>query len=341
MATFVRTQEIEHVIGDDGRFRLRVTSPDVELRGADGDVARVRVDFEVRADSDAEADAALEHVRYVARRGDGVLELGEPKRETSGVGAIAGIFGRSPRTVRARVVAELPRRAVVGFTGVSADLVAVGLHGMQEYRTVSGDLVLTEVAGSVAVNGVSGDVSLRADEPIALRANTVSGDLSIFAPRLDETRIVTVSGDVELEGYFAHGAAHQLETVSGDLSLGVAGGLTLEVRGLSSDVGVSLPHRTEGTRDRRRYVIGDGSSTVLFSSMSGDVTVHTSRRVGASPPPPPAPPRPPVPPRPPAPPRPAHPIGDDEQLAVLRALEAGEIDVDEAARRLAGGPADG
>src|SRR5262245_46015604 len=67
MPTFVRTQEIEHLIGEDGRFRLRVTSPDVELRGTDGGVARVRIDFEVRADSDADADAALELVGYVVR----------------------------------------------------------------------------------------------------------------------------------------------------------------------------------------------------------------------------------------------------------------------------------
>jgi hypothetical protein len=33
-------------------------------------------------------------------------------------------------------------------------------------------------------------------------------------------------------------------------------------------------------------------------------------------------------------------VGETEQLEVLRALERGEIDVDEATRRLAGGAAD-
>ena len=122
------------------------------------------------------------------------------------------------------------------------------------------------------------------------------------------------------------------------MALGVVGGMTLEVRGLSTDVTVSVPHRSEGSRDRRRYVIGDGSSSLLFSSMSGDVTVHPARRVAAVSP---ALPAPPTPPRPPAPPRPLPHVSDQEQLEVLRALERGEIDVDEAARRLAGGPANG
>jgi hypothetical protein len=47
---------------------------------------------------------------------------------------------------------------------------------------------------------------------------------------------VTVSGDVELEGELDPAAEHRVETVSGDLSLGAVAGLTLEVRGLSTDV---------------------------------------------------------------------------------------------------------
>ena len=332
MAIFHRTQEIEHAIGADGRFTMRVTSPEVEIRAVDGDVARVRVEFELRAASDAHADDAFERLRYVVTHGDGLLEISEPKRDTHGLASIAGILGLSSDRVEVRVVAELPRRATVGYTGVSADVTVIGLRGAQEFKTVSGDLVLSDLGGEVAVNGVSSDISLRAEEPISLRATTVSGDLSAIAPRFEDARITTVSGDIELEGDLDSETAHRFETVSGDLSLGVVGGVTLEVRGLSSDVDVSIAHRSEGSRDRRRYVIGDGSASVRFSSMSGDVSVHAARRVGA-----PAPPRPPAAPAPPAPPM----LGPDDQLAVLRALERGEIDVDEATRRLGGGGTDG
>jgi hypothetical protein len=332
VATFVRVQEIEHEIGIGGRFSLRVTSPDVELRGVPGTTARVRVEFELRAATDAEADEAFESIQYRANRGDGLLEIAEPKRVDTGLGAIGRLLGVSGLRVDARVVAEIPERATVTYAGVSADVTGIGLRGIQEYKTVSGDLSLSDLGGPIRVSGVSGDVSLRAEEPIRLQANTVSGDLSVFAPRIEECRVVTVSGDAELEGDLA-AAHHRVETVSGDLSLGLVGGLTLEVRGLSTDVSVAVAHRSEGSRERRRYVIGDGAATLQFSSMSGDVVVHTARRVAV--PPPQATPAPPKPPAPPAPP-----LGPDEQMAVLRALERGDIDVDEASRRLAGSRTD-
>ena len=332
MATFVRVQEIEHEVGADGRFALRVTSPDVELRGVEGTTARVRVEFELRGASDAEADAAFEAVQYRVNRGDGLLEVSEPKRMEVGLGAIGRLLGVSGIRVDTRVVAEVPERAAVSYTGVSADVTGIGLRGMQDYKTVSGDLALSDLGGPIRVTGVSSDVSLRAEEPVRLQANSVSGDLSVIAPRLDECRVVTVSGDVELEGDLA-ATHHHVETVSGDLSLGLVGGLTLEVRGLSTDVSVAVAHRSEGSRDRRRYVIGDGAATLRFSSMSGDVVVSGARRTAV--PPPTVVPHAPKPPAPPAPP-----LGPDEQLAVLQALERGEIDVDEASRRLAGGRRD-
>lgn len=337
MATFVRTQQIEHDIGPEGRFALRVTSPEVEIRAIDGGTARLRIEFELRAASDAHADEAFDRLQYVVDRGSGSLEVSEPKRSSSGLFSM-GILAHSSDRVEVRVIAELPRRAYVAAAAVSADVTVVGLRGAQEYKTVSGDLVLSDLGGSLTVNGVSSDVSIRAEEPISLRGNTVSGDLSAIAPRFDGAHITTVSGDIELEGDFGPQRVHRFETVSGDLSLGAVGGLTLEVRGLSSDVDVSVAHRSEGSRDRRRYVIGDGAASVQFSSMSGDVSVHAARRVGA--PRPPAPPAPLAPPAPPIPPD-APVMSATDELTVLRALERGEIDVDEASRRLGGHGSDG
>lgn len=328
MASFVRVQEVEHELGRDGGFALRVTSPDVELRAVTGTTARVRVEFHLRASSDAEADEAFERIQYRVQRSAGRLEVTEPKRADAGLGSIGRLLGISGVRVETSVVAEIPAATTVAFTGVSSDLTGIGLRGAQDYKTVSGDLVLSDLAGRVRLTGVSSDVTVRAEGPVWLHANTVSGDLSIFAPRVEECRIVTVSGDIELEGDLAAAAQHRIETVSGDLSLGIVGGIALEVRGLSTDVSVSVAHRSEGSRDRRRYVIGDGGAAVLFSSMSGDVVVHEARRVTPMPPAPPSPPLAPAPPRPP--------VGEAQQLAILRALERGEIDVDEATRRLAG-----
>ena len=329
MATFVRTQEIDHEIGPSGRLALRVVSPDVELRAVAGNQARVRIQFELRAATEAEADELFERVRFHVTKGTHSLEVSEPKRGDSGIGTIVRILGMGSASVDVAVSAEIPAGAELAYDGVSADLTATGFRGEQEYRTVSGDLVLDRLAGDVRVRGVSSDISIRAEDPLRLELNTVSGDVSAFAPRFEELRLVTVSGDIEVEGELATERQHRVETVSGDLSIGVVGGLTLEVRGLSTDASISVPHRAEGSRDRRRYVIEGGEASLQFSSMSGDVMARPSRRFSA-----PTPPAPPVSPEPPTPP--AGPVGPDEQLRILQALERGEIDVDEAAARLAG-----
>jgi hypothetical protein len=324
MAVFVRTQEVEHDIGEAGSFALRVTSADVELRGVDGSTVRVRATFELRAGSDAEADELFELARLRLTTGPRVMEAAEPRDVSSAIASLTRLF-QTPSGVREmRVTADIPRRARVHVNGVSADVTSTGIKGPQQYQTVSGDLVVNDPASVVGVKSVSGDIAIRADEPIALNASAVSGDLYVVAPQVDQLTITTVSGDIEVEGELATDGAHRVETVSGDFRLGTSGDLTLEVRGLSTDVGISLPHRAEGTHDRRRFIIGNGGASLTFRSMSGDVSVRSSRR---------APPAPSAASHAPAPATSATPAGD---VDVLRALERGEIDVEEAARRLGG-----
>jgi hypothetical protein len=318
MAVFVRTQEIEHDIGETGTFALRVTSADVELRGVDGTVARLRASFELHAASEAEADRLLERTMLRSTTGPGSIEVAERRNGANAVAGVAQVFGSAAGVREMRVEADVPRRAHLRFNGVSANLTATGCVGSQRYQTVSGDLVLTEVGDSVRVKSVSGAVTVRASAPIELEATGVSGDISVAAPRIDLLRAGTVSGEIEVDGELAAGALHSVETVSGDLGIGLAGDLAIEVRGLSTDVDIALPHRTEGSRDRRRYVIGKGGPTLIFRSMSGDISVHASRRAPLAA----------------AAARERSAARTDDDLDVLRALERGEIDVDEAARRL-------
>lgn len=316
MARFARQQVIEHQIGPTGRFGLRLTHPDVEIRASDGDIARVVIEFRISAESEADADVAFERIRYVVSQGAGRLEVNEPKLSGRGLGSLVSRLGIGSPNVSTSVRAEVPPGAEVTFDGVSADLRAEGLHGRQSYRSVSGDMVLERAAGELRVRGISSSVSLRADEPIRLEANTVSGDLSAVAPRFDELRVESISGDVEIEGTLSSRRESRVETVSGDFRLGVVGGVTVEVRALASSVSVSLPHRSEGSRDRRRYVIGDGRAQLVFRSMSGDLVAHAARRTPVDAPAP-------------------EPMDPGLEMEILRALERGEIDVEEAVARLA------
>lgn len=324
MGTYVRTQTIDHDIGERGRVALNVTSGDVRIRGTSGGEAHIRATFEISASSDADADRLFQAAQLRVNRSSGSLNIEETDGGGHSVGSIIGRLFGAGGDYELSVEADVPTTAEMQLTAVSSDVTVTDLRGDQRYHTVSGDLSVINSGGSVRLETVSGDATVRADEPLALHAQTVSGDLNIIAPTLRSLRANTVSGDIQLEAELTSDGDFRAETISGDLSVGLVGSATFEIHGLSTDVSSELDHRLEGQIDRRRLIIGNGNPRVVFNSMSGDVDIRHPRRLSARP----------AASKPAPEPTPAQ---QESQLEVLRALERGEIDVDEATRRLAGG----
>jgi hypothetical protein len=323
MGSYVRTQSIDHIVGERGRVSLDVIAADVRVRGMAGDEAHIRATFEISASSDADADRIFDAVQLRVNRASGELTVEEHEGNHSVgsvIGRLFGVGGQYELTVEA----ELPTAAQLQLTAVSSDVDATNLRGEQRYKTVSGDLSVSQGGGSVRLESVSGDATVRADEALSIQSQGVSGDLNITVPILRSLKANTVSGDVEVEAQLAKDGDFRVETVSGDLSVGLVGDATFEIRGLSTDVSSELDHRLEGQVERRRLIVGSGGPRLAFSSMSGDVRVRRPRRLSAE-----------------AQPAElaAEPTAGEKQaeLDILRALERGEIDVDEATRRLAGG----
>ena len=320
MGRYVRTQNIDHAIGEQGSVSLSVRSADVRLRGIDGGEAHVRATFEIDAASDTDADRIFDEIQMrVVKQGTELVV--DESDNPDPVGKLFTRIFRGHGDYELSLEAELPHEAQLRMTGVSSDITANDLRGEQRYHTVSGDLSITNSGGSVRLETVSGDATVRADEPLALQAQTVSGDLNILSPTLRSLKANTVSGDIQLEAELASDGDFRAETVSGDMSVGLVGSATFEIHGLSTDVSSELDHRLEGQVDRQRLIIGSGNPRLVFNSMSGDVDIRRPRRLS------------PRPAQPAAEPTPAQ---QESQLEVLRALERGEIDVDEATRRLAG-----
>ena len=291
----------------------------MHVRGVDGEEARVRATFEIRASDDREADRIFEAARLIVHREAGVLRIEHDTHQPFGVAAAVALLGSRRSDVTADVEIEVPTGAQLWTEGVGADIHVEGVHGEQRYRTVSGDLLVADSSGAMTLGGVSGDATIRASGEVDVRANSVSGDLSVVAPLLRALRSTSVSGDIEIEAAFDAGGEHRVETVSGDLTLAPLGGLTVDLRGLAGSVDSELDHRLEGRIGRRQLVVGDGRAALRFSSMSGDLQIVRPRRLS------------------PVSAVAAHaPTDDDEarRLELLRALERGEIDVDEVARRL-------
>jgi hypothetical protein len=366
MATTERHAVISHAIGPNGTVSIRTVRGSVRVRGTDRDEAHVEARYAYRGDeaADPEQDGVLNVTR---KPGELRIEVDET---SGGLGTALGVLLRGSRPAVDFDV-TMPRGAVLRLAGVSADLDVRGVRGAQEIRTVSGDVSMDDVAGRISVQAVSGDVLIRG-AVLSLDGSTTSGDLSAVAERFESVRARSVSGDLRLNGRLDPAGEHAIESISGDLELYGSGGMTVRMTAISGSINSELPHRREPNGGRRAIVVGDGSATVSFRTMSGDLNVMRATGSGAPEPPiseaspmrPPDPPRPTasMPPAPPSPPTPlswpippSRPSGsgafDDEttppagtpvprvavdELSILQALERGEIDVDEAARQLEG-----
>jgi hypothetical protein len=304
---------IDHAIGADGLLVLRLVDGDARLRGVEGDRVTVRsADGESLASFDVEPGAGTLAIR--SRTDD---------RRASSSGDI---------------VVEVPAAATVVVEAGSADIAAEDLTGDIRVTTTSGDLSMRDVAVSLVAETVSGDIEIVSPGSLAVTARTVSGDLDVRADTIERLEVTTTSGDLDVIGCFAGDGPFTLETVSGDATLEPVGDARIEFTTLTGDVygrGIDPP-----SADRRPIVVGSGGGpTIVVRSTSGDLaitprpgTVPLPLAVAAiAPPVPLEPPEPPEPPAPLAPPR-AEP---DAGLDILRALERGEIDVEEAGRRLA------
>src|SRR2546428_3300799 len=202
MGIYVRTQTIDHAVGERGSVSLSVTSGDVRARAISGGDAHVRATFEITATSDTEADRIFDAIQLLVRRDDGQLTVEEHDGGISLGSVIGRIFGGTGHADMT-VEAEIPASASVRLAAVSSDMEGNGFLGEQHYRNVSGDLLLSPLGGSVQLETVSCDATIHADEPVALEAQSVSGDLTITTPLLRGLRVSTVSGDVEVEAELA------------------------------------------------------------------------------------------------------------------------------------------
>jgi hypothetical protein len=299
-------------------------------------------------------------------RGPGSLEVETPERRLST--GLAWLFGGA--RVRADVAVEVPWGTKVRYETMSGSIEAMALVGDQKYRTVSGDIRLWNLGGLIEAGSISGSITLDNGGDVRLRANTVSGSIKVRARRFYGTALSTTSGGIALVGALDSSGDHRAESISGSVDLTPLNGVTAELRAISGSITSHVEHRSEGGRGYWRSIVGDGRATFkvnstsgglrIFAARPGDEVVAATAPAASSTPPTPAADDP-VPgadkPLEPtaaatavaaeAEPRGtdetwnpeetadvAEPTPRDEELAVLQALERGEIGVDEAADRL-------
>lgn len=152
----------------------------------------------------------------------------------------------------------------LGIVTASGDIRAGDVQGDVHIRAASGDCSLGKIDGDLGIVTASGDV----------RASAVSGSVSI-ASASGDVRIAAVDGPVTFK------------TASGDLAIDRFDGVTFDMKTMSGDVVLGIPHRRRLDIDlqllagglRNRLPKGDGSKpektiTIRATGMSGDITLR-------------------------------------------------------------------
>lgn len=154
-----------------------------------------------------------------------------------------------------------------GSGDIKVDVVRGGCH----VASASGDIDIESVEADAVLATASGDVTVR-EAHAGLSVNTVSGDVSVRAAHRGATS-QTVSGDIELVS--VGGGDIRLQSVSGDVTIGVAPGqvLWLDVASVSGDTRSDLDVGDDAGP-------GDGPEVELrVRTVSGDVQIRRQSRL--------------------------------------------------------------
>lgn len=311
-----RDVEIDETIevGPGAELIITTLGGDVEVRGANGSSIRIK----------AEGESALPDTPSVHRDGNRV------------------IFN-APHGSEIDVEAVVPHDCTVRVTTGDGD-VEIEDTGAIEVKTMSGDVTAEDIAGDCTVTTGQADVTVERMNG-ALIAHTINGDIEISRSQLRSAQVHSVDGELTLDAVLGDGP-FTIQTVNGDVDLMLPrdAGAEIVFHTANGDFSCDLPAQvTKSTSREWQAQVNGGGTRIEITTVNGDVEIGAGRSAAFSDTRVPAQPVPPVPPVPAVPSEPAMPpdaptsAGPGRDTTdVLKALERGEISVDEAMERLSG-----
>ncbi len=148
--------------------------------------------------------------------------------------------------------------------------------------TVSGDVVAAGLSGELQLRSVSGDVRLDGGDGSRISLETVSGDVELLRIRSPEVEGHTVSGRITFEGPVQDRGTYDFLTTSGSITLTLPEqpNATVSAATFSGRFSSTWPTTaSDGRRRRSRHnaVWGNGSARVDVESLSGNISIRSSR----------------------------------------------------------------
>ena len=371
MGTLERRETLTHRLGTAGSLSIKTVTGLLRVRGIEGEDVHVTVTYRIRAADHASAERALDSGRVAFERGPSSLLIETPERRLST--GLAWLFGgarvSADLTVEVPWGARLRFETMSGsveamnligdqkYRTVSGDVRLWNLGGIVEAGTITGAVTLDGgTALRLRASTVSGGIRARAGLFHNLIMSTTSGSMTVVGA-LDpagEHRAESISGGVDLTPL--SGVTAELKTVSGSVHSEVEyrvegargywraivgdGRAYLRVNSTSGSLRLLAPRPSDAA-------VGAAAGPVYAPAPVGDPAAGGPAEPARSAAPVPAASTPEtVANEDPAeswnPNETAEETAeherderaDEEELAVLQALERGEIGVDEAAARL-------
>ena len=216
--------------------------------------------------------------------------------------------------------------------GTTAEVTVETVHGNARVTGGNGSVTVRSIEGIITIDKVSGRVQASTvNEGIRvtnstgeITAETTNGDIFIDNAQTSNLEVSTVNGDVTFNGTIRDNGVYRLTTHGGDIRVGLGGAAnaTVFVRtfqgDFTADFPIQLPDGQAARSGSKRFnfTLGNGSARIEAQSFNGDIILarkaivskddeRQRRRIGVTPPAPPAPPALPAPAAAPAPkPRP-------------------------------------
>jgi hypothetical protein len=232
MGTLERTETLTHRIGPNGRVSVKTISGKLRVRGIDGEEARLTVTYRIRAADQAAAERVLDTGRVIVDRGPGSLEVETPERRLAtglawlfgGARVGADVTLDVPWGARVRyetMSGSIEAMALVGdqkYRTVSGDIRLWSVGGVVEAGSISGSITL-EGGGDVRLraNSISGGIKVHARRFYGTALSSTSGGIAIVGA-LDPSgdhRAESISGSVDLTPL--NGVTAELRAISGSI----------------------------------------------------------------------------------------------------------------------------
>jgi len=168
----------------------------------------------------------------------------------------------------------------IELSSISGKIESDNLSGKISLSAVSGDIKDNNSTGRLQLKAVSGEVEVNS-KASEVFFNNVSGNSDLNLTDVIELRMSTVSGDIDANIKLKEKALIKVSSVSGDLDLVFQKDISADFR-LKSNVGGDLVnklsaekaiHSEYGPGAKLNFQLGDGSSTVSATTVSGNVKV--------------------------------------------------------------------